>query len=40
MPVFMVHSTKLHDVSLNYLNKITEIHAAFKKKLIHDERTE
>ena len=31
MPVFMVLSTKLHDVSLNYLNKTTEIHAAYKK---------
>ena len=34
----IVHSTKLHDVSLNYLNKTTEIHAAYTK--IHDEGTE
>ena len=27
----IVHSTKLHDVGLNYLNKTTEIHAAYKK---------
>jgi len=40
MPVFYitVHSTKLHDVSLNYLNKTTEIHAAYAE--IYDERTE
>ena len=39
MPVFyvLVHSTKLYDVSLNYLNKTTEIHATYTK--ISDERT-